>query len=161
VISIRSLTAPARRSLVALLVVVLAVLFTAAPANAAKPAGPSATTTLSKSVWVQSATGCSFDATYTWAGFKGRDLNISVRLLDQSGNALAVAPQVTSVPGGGSFTFIFTFAGSGGAPRGMYARAALLKSGAEVSGSVASSPVVSSTCTGPISIGWVSTIPLT
>jgi hypothetical protein len=165
VTAIRSFTAPARRALFVSLLVVFALATVAIPATA-KPGGTggggrggggttttSASMTLGPSEWF--TTGCSYDATYTWSGFKGTGQNLAVKLFD------AVTPQVASVPASGNFTFIFTFNGTGGTARGIYARGVLVNSGGEVAGSAATSPIVSSGCNGTISIGWVSTIPLT
>ena len=169
--AIRSFTVPARRALCASLLVVVALATVAVPATA-KPGGAGgagggggtrgagASMTLGSSEYFTS--GCSYDATYTWSGFKGTGQNLAVKLFDANGTPLAVTPQVASVPASGDFTFIFTFnGGTGGTAHGMYARGVLVKSGVEVPGSAAISPVVSTTCTGSISIGWVSTIPLT
>ena len=145
----------------------------AAPATAAKPVKPggggggsgtvgtSTSMTLGRSVWVTN-NACAFDATYTWAGFKGRGgYTLAVQLLDGSGNVLATPPRVNFSVASGDFTFIFSFNGAPGPQRNLYVRGVLLSGGVEVSGTAQTSALVPTTCGNPISIGWVQTIPLT
>jgi hypothetical protein len=149
----------------------IALVALAAPVSAAKPTKPgggsgggtigtTTSMTLSRSAWVTDNT-CAFDATYTWAGFKGRSLTLGVQLLDSSGTVLATPPRVNFSVASGDFTFIFSFNGAPGPQRNLYVRGVLLSGGVEVSGTAATSPFMPTTCGNPISIGWVQTIPLT
>jgi hypothetical protein len=167
-----------RRASVRFWVVVTLALFAlgalAVPASAAKPTKPggggagggggtvgtTTSMTLSPSAWVTNNT-CAFDATYTWAGLKGRGYTLAVKLLDSSGNVLATPPQVNFSVASGDFTFIFSFNGAPGPQRNISVRGVLLSGGVEVSGTAQTSAVLPTTCGNPISIGWVQTIPLT
>jgi hypothetical protein len=154
-------------------VCLMALVAFAAPATAAKPAKPggggstggggtttSTSMTLGRSAWVTDNT-CAFDATYTWAGFKGKSLTLAVQLLDGSGTVLATPPRVNFSVASGDFTFIFSFNGAAGPQRNIYARGVLLSGGVEVAGTAQTSALSPTTCGNPISIGWVQTIPLT
>jgi hypothetical protein len=143
----------------------------AAPAMAAKPVKPgggggggtvgtNTSMTLSRSAWVTN-NACAFDATYTWAGLKGRGYTLAVQLLDGAGNVLATPPRVNFSVASGDFTYIFSFTGAAGPQRNISVRGVLLSGGVEVSGTAQTSAVLPTTCGNPISIGWVQTIPLT
>jgi hypothetical protein len=156
-----------------LAVALVALAALAAPAGAAKPTRPggggntgggstgtSTSMTLGRSVWVAD-NSCAFDATYTWAGFKGKSLTLSVQLLDGSGAVLATPPRVNFSIASGDFTYIFSFTGAPGPQRNIYVRGVLLSGGVEVAGTAQTSPLLPTTCGNPISIGWVQSIPLT
>ena len=165
-----------RAGLLAILVMVIALAVTAVPASAkpgggqggGKPAGGSGGGNSSASMrmsidtfWEFGAPGCVYEAAYSWSGF-GRGLNYGARLLDRNGATLAITPQVQSVPGSGNYSFYFVFSGTPtGQPRDIYARGSLLSGGVDVSGSVANSPILTTTCTGTVSVRWLWTIPLT
>jgi hypothetical protein len=152
-----------RRLAVTTAMLAFALIAVAAPATAAKPTKPggsSGTTTsmtLGHSAWVTNNT-CAFDATFTWAGFRGKSLDLAVDLRDSSGAVLATTPRVNSLPASGDFTFIFSFNGAPGPQRNIYAHGVLLSNGVEVAGTAANSQLVGTTCGTPISVGWVTNI---
>ena len=151
-----------QRALVAALVTVFAVLVTAVPASA-KPTRPSASTTasstLAPSSWFPGAY-CTFDVSYRWSGIKATGMTAAVSVVDASGATIASAPQVRNVSGSGTVEFVFNFNGSVGGSRNIYTRGSLLSNGVEVSGSVALSPALASTCGGSYGVRSFTTIDL-
>ena len=133
-------------TLLAPLLLLVAVSFTAPPANGA-PAPPSAS--ISKGV-----NGCDFTVTYTWSGFKGK-VAPSVRLVEQTGTPLdlgiAYFDGAETSGRTGSVTHVFHLTADAHAARNVYARGSLMKGGAEVSGSRKDSSITfGSTCGDPI-----------
>jgi hypothetical protein len=164
-----TLRASVRRLGIVTLLCAVALVALAAPAVAGKggnkppapvPAPSGTSIDLVPSVWTTPPNACAFDSNFTWSNLKGRGYNLSVKLYDTSGAVIANTPQVQSLPSNGTFTFIFTFKGAAGPQRGIYARGVVLSNGVEVSGTVATSPVTTTTCGSPIYVGWTQTIVL-
>lgn len=169
-VTIRSFKVPARRSLVASVLVGTALLVAAVPANArggksARTAATAAATvsansiTLVPSVWYPDQP-CTFDVEYHWNDVKGKDLSASVQLVDGSGTPLASAPIVAPVSGSGWAMFFFKFYGSVGEPREIYARGSVLSGGVEDSTTVVTSGSLSSACGGAFGVVAPTVIPL-
>ena len=98
-----------------------------------------------------STNGCSFTVTYTWTGFKGRDLTATFGLYQRAGT-LDQSVVLHNIEGqigkGGTVTHTFTLAPGPVAARMLLGRGSLVngKTYAQVNGSSSGTSSVSSTC---------------
>ena len=136
-----------RQGLVASLLIVIGALILAMPVGAAQPEPSLPSTTLSVNT-------CTFTVTYTWAGLKGGGFTAGLTLVAGTGTLddqeLAYFEVVHQTGRSGSVSHDFVLANGASSSRDFYARATLLKRGVLVSGSLADSTTVSSTCGDPI-----------
>jgi len=110
--SIRLFGTRAQRTLVASLLLLLALALIALPAGAARPNQPGSTTTLVAGGSVPGE-ACVFTATYTWQNFGGNNLaaTINLRYGDPPGNQIAAATTGPFAGKGGTFSIEFRLTG--------------------------------------------------
>lgn len=137
--SVRRFGTPARRAAVVAAIAASSLLLLAGPASAGKTAPPPPSAS-----WTPDLATCSFTVTYTATGYSG---TAYLRINVDNGGGLdsSIATYQVTLPRSGSVTKSWVFP-TNGTTRLLYGRGSILKRGIEVSGSVANTPEVASTC---------------